>query len=229
MRYVNGTWQAVQEQLSSARVFCFIAFCLVLAMSGCNSMNRATNGDPLFGSPPPPKKALAEGPAPNSATVTVLPPPTAPLNGASTASLASGQRQFDPDKDLRIANPNPNATAGIQGWAGPTGNAPKPDTGATLQSPQPVTPATQRETVPVSNPGNAGVARPSTFEEAKQKLEARGVLWQRLEHVNENGDWKFACSVPNRQDPRRHRTYSAEAPDYLSAIQAVLDQIDKDP
>jgi hypothetical protein len=66
------------------------------------------------------------------------------------------------------------------------------------------------------------------YEEAQARLTARGVSWQRLETWGEQGDWKFTCSVPNRQNPYISRTYEAEAHDPLSAVRGVLDQLDHD-
>jgi len=198
---------------------------LALGLPACNTPNRATTGDPLFGSPPPRK--TAEGPATPGAAVTVLPPVATPNNGTSTAALASGQpRQYDPDKDLRIASQGTNA--GIQGWAGPT-NPTQPVTGATLHGPEPVvTPATQPAAIPVNNSVIPAGDRLNAFEQAQSKLKARGALWQRLEVSGTDDNWSFACSVPNRQDPKKHRTYEAHARDYVAAMQAVIDQIDKD-
>jgi hypothetical protein len=58
-------------------------------------------------------------------------------------------------------------------------------------------------------------------------LAARGIIWQRLE-TGANGEWKFTCSVPNRQNPRVRRTYEARGTDPVTAVRAALDQIDKD-
>ncbi len=80
--------------------------------------------------------------------------------------------------------------------------------------------------LPLPNPtGNSQVI---TYEQAQERLAARGVAWQRLETGGEQGEWKFSCSIPNRQNPNVSRTYEARACDFLTAIRAVLDQIDKE-
>jgi hypothetical protein len=57
---------------------------------------------------------------------------------------------------------------------------------------------------------------------------ARGITWFRLETADDAGGYKFSCSIPNRQNRLINRTYEAQAPSELAAIQAVLDQIDKE-
>jgi len=54
-----------------------------------------------------------------------------------------------------------------------------------------------------------------TYEGAQAQLTARGVTWQRLETWGDQGDWKFTCSIPNKQNPYISRTYEAEAHDPL--------------
>jgi hypothetical protein len=83
---------------------------------------------------------------------------------------------------------------------------------------------------PVATPGFAltGGGRATTYEQAQALLAARGVKVQRLESTGENGEWKFICSVPNRQNPQISRTYEARATDPIAAVRAVLDQLDKD-
>jgi hypothetical protein len=70
--------------------------------------------------------------------------------------------------------------------------------------------------------------RVSTYEQAKTLLLGRGATWWRLEAVNDQGQYKFSCSIPNRANPLISRTYEATAPNDLGAIQAVLDHIDRD-
>jgi hypothetical protein len=70
-------------------------------------------------------------------------------------------------------------------------------------------------------------ARLDTFEQARAQLETRGISWYRLE-TGDSGTYKFSCSVPNRQNRMVSRTYEAQAGSELAAIQAVLDQIDRE-
>jgi hypothetical protein len=73
----------------------------------------------------------------------------------------------------------------------------------------------------------ASTGRPMSYDQAQAALAARGVQWQRLEAVGP--EWKFTCSVPSRQDQQRSRTYEGRAATYLAAIQAVLEQMDREP
>jgi hypothetical protein len=60
-------------------------------------------------------------------------------------------------------------------------------------------------------------------------LKQRGVTWQRLELLPEDGKWKFQCSIPDRNTPSINHQYLTEKPlsEPLAAIRAVLAQIDK--
>jgi hypothetical protein len=58
-------------------------------------------------------------------------------------------------------------------------------------------------------------------------LAGRGVQGQRLEKWGDSG-WKFTCSVPSRTGTNAFRTYVGQAATDLGAIQAVLDQIDRE-
>jgi hypothetical protein len=80
-----------------------------------------------------------------------------------------------------------------------------------------------------SNPGPAPDGRGAAFDEALRQIAARGPLWQDLKSVGQNGEWKYSCSIPNRQNPRIRRTYEAQAGDPTAAIRAVLEQLEKDP
>jgi hypothetical protein len=60
-------------------------------------------------------------------------------------------------------------------------------------------------------------------------LKARGMVFYRLETWGDNGDLKFSCAIPNRQNPNIRRMYEALAHDPLVALQSTLDQVDRDP
>ena len=59
-------------------------------------------------------------------------------------------------------------------------------------------------------------------------LRQRGATFQRLETWGDDGEWKFSCAIPNRQNPAIRRTYEARAGDPMVAVRAVIDQIDKE-
>jgi len=129
----------------------------------------------------------------------------------STAALASngGGKPLPGGTDLRIGNTSPG------NWPG--------QPGATLQQPalaaQPV--SSVRGVSPTG-------ARALTYEQAIALLAAKGVKWRKLEMIVERNESKFSCSIPNPQNPNISRYYEASAATDLAAIQAVLDQMDKD-
>ena len=193
-------------------------------LTGCSGFNEALGNDPLLGGPP--LRAAAAATAPPG-PVAALPPPAA-NSTLSTAALAAGApRPSDAAPDLRIGSSGPST--GNDGWGSPssTGQA-AGGSGALLRPPEAITqPAPRQELATVSNPG-APRDRAITYEQAQEEMKKRGVLWQRLEMVAESGEWKYSCSIPNRQDPKLRRTYEARAADPVSAIRAVLEQLDKD-
>jgi hypothetical protein len=208
-----------------ARLIGFLPFGCWL-MVGCSNFGQqtSTGPDPLLGGPP--IKATAGMPAKTGGTVATLPAPIPENNpGLSNASLASitPLRGADSNRDLRIGSNTSDP------WARQNGPVPRSDgSGAVLRGPEPVTePVAHREEA-VATPVAQASGRIATYEQAQAQLAARGVVWQRLENTTDKSEWQFSCSVPNRQNPRLRRTYQARAADHLSAIKAVLDQIDKD-
>ncbi len=180
----------------------------VLCWIGCAGTPSRLSGDPLVGGGP----ALTANTG-GDATAKLsapLPPLPAPNSTASNAALASNPgRPLDGRHDLQINDPrqdssNPN-------WSVPGGNA------APLPQDRAVTPAY----------ASANGSRLGSFEQAKAQLDARGVTWYRLES-GEPGMFKFSCSVPNRHNRTLSRTHEAQAASELAAIQAVLDQIDRE-
>jgi hypothetical protein len=201
------------------------ALSILLGLTGCAGDKEATTADPLLGPPvkAPPKTAAA--PAPNQPQVASLPPLPSTGPGTSTAALAGLQRPGGMDNDLRI--PNSNGTA--NGWGGPpqpivdTAVLHRPE--ATADTASIATPRAATQPTPAQAPAPGSF---TTYEQALQELKTRGVLWHRLELIGDTGEWRFSCSVPNRQTTRLRRTYMANNRDYLAAIRSVLDQIDHD-
>lgn len=181
-----------------------------LGVAGCTGDLANAGVDPLLGPSAAARPAAqAAGPAPGS--VTPLPRLPAPSSLTSNAALASGAPTVpDSGQDLRIAD----------AYRKP--EAPASPGGTVLRRPEPVF-----QPAGLAAPA-APVAALGTFEQAQAALTARGVTWQRLETLADAGEWKFSCSVPNRQNPAVNRTYEARARDALSAIQAVIDQIDRE-
>jgi hypothetical protein len=194
-------------------------------LAGCaGSSNFAS--DPLLGGPPAPRPTGLAPAAPAGQSQTAVPPLSAPHASSSTASLATGTfPPLDPRPDLRTAGP-----AGT--WKGSA-----TPVGATLQAPELAGAAfPRRESSPPAGIALTGTtrpvtptnARPLTYEQAQALLSARGVTWQRLEAGTEPGEWHFSCSVPNRQNPHIRRVYEARAGHAIAAMQAVLEQMDRE-
>jgi hypothetical protein len=73
----------------------------------------------------------------------------------------------------------------------------------------------------------AAATRLASYEQARAQLQARGVTWFRLE-TSDQGGYQFSCSIPNRQNKNLSRNYETQAQTELAAIQAALEQIDKE-
>jgi hypothetical protein len=168
-------------------------------LAGCATDSRRANNDPLLGGGP--RTGVA------AAGTTVTPPLPATTPG-STAALAS----------ITARPPDPR-TAAIRIGDNPQGGVASATT--QLRPPEPVARLTSNVPAPPAAP------RVTSYEQAQTVLLGRGVLWQNL-MTGEQGEWKFSCSLPNRQDPSRNRTYEGRGPTYLAAVQAVLDQVEKD-
>ncbi len=195
---------------------------LWMGLCGCAADSRVA-GDPLTGDRT--AAALPSKYTPGGAVK--APPPAAlpaPHGAGSTAALASGAfPQFDGGRELRIgAGREPNATT----TSGNTWRGSGASGGVTLNRPEPLD-AAPSGSAPGFTPAG-GTSRPLTEEQAWAQVEARGATWQRLETWGEAGEWKFSCSVPNRQNPSVRRFYEARANDRLSAMRAVLEQMDRE-
>jgi hypothetical protein len=200
----------------------------LLVLAGCAGDNRvATTFDPLLGGPPlrpagPAARPPAQTAGPPPAAGSLPPSSPAPFSPASNAALAAGApRPSGTGNELRIGSPDGS-------WAGQGPAAAGEASGAVLRRPQPVIePVGQRSPAAGAGPSESG-APLTTYEQAQAQLAARGVVWQRQERNADTGEWKFSCAIPNRQNPNLRRMYEARAADYLSAIRAVLEQIDRE-
>jgi hypothetical protein len=202
--------------LGRASLHVVLAICFMASVTGgCSTVNKKSQGDPLFGGVKP-------QPGLTGAANTSVPPLPGPTATASTAALASvNPRPLDGSHDLRIPDTT-GSTGGGQGFS---------PSGTQLQQPVIGAPPTQgfapvsRQGPPVAHFGAMAGSSNLSYEAAQARLSALGVAWQRLETF---GDWKFTCSIPNKQNPYISRTYEADAHDPLSAVHGVLDQIEHD-
>jgi hypothetical protein len=67
---------------------------------------------------------------------------------------------------------------------------------------------------------------PTTTDAAAAILNRKGAEWQRPSANPETGEVLFRCGIPNPKT-NKVRIYEARAKDQLSAMQAVIEQIDK--
>jgi hypothetical protein len=203
------------------------ALCL---LAGCRTTSspepKQAPVDPLLGGPPIPQKGTSSpSSSPRADATPALP---APSSSTSPAALANGAvPTLDPSRELSINDRGSGTPATpTGGWRGPgsaAGGAPDVQLRPPVPAGQPGAPP--RQDAP---PVPAAAPRVATFEQAEEALSARGVTWQRLETAADTGEWKFSCFIPNRANPNVHRTYEARARDQVAALQAVLDQIDRE-
>jgi len=221
---------------------------VTVVLTGCASTKSGGGGskpngeDPLLGgvsAPPPQATALASNPAvsPPPGAIGTLGRPTSggrePLTqptAASPAVLATGAYPPLPGgQDLRIGTPPPviggnrvlpkNQTPpGVLAVVTADPNHGQPGTAGQVSAPG---------VVPLDANGQRNAPAPATAGGLDQALAAIAALqpkWHRLEGSTP-GTWRFSCSVPDKQEPTKSRTYEAEGPTALAAVQQVLDQI----
>jgi hypothetical protein len=146
-----------------------------------------------------------------------------PKRNEAAAVAATTQSSMPTVSDLGIRGPssdlNATGSAAASAWSG--------------QESKTVAPASASSGRPSLTPGQptavtvGGGPRVRSFEEAQQFLAAHGVKWQDLQTTGE-GEWKFSCSIPNKNNPNSVRTYEARDRYGLNAIQKVIDQISRD-
>jgi hypothetical protein len=207
-----------------------------LVLTGCSTTTKssqpakAPTTDPLFGAVnvKPASYTPSDSPTPNNNVSTNVPTSTmpAPSSTTSTAALASGGHpSLDATHDLRIAS---NDTPPRDAWRGQAG-----DPAIVLNRPEamPTTPdaAAPNNTRPANGimltGASAGIV---SFDQAWGALRARGMTWSVLESGDNANEWKFACWIPNRQNPDIHRSYEAGGNDPLGVLRMVLAKIDQD-
>jgi hypothetical protein len=64
------------------------------------------------------------------------------------------------------------------------------------------------------------------YEQLKGQLKDRGMNWEKWESEGDRG--RFTCTVTDPADPKKTRSYSVNAASELEAMQAVIDQIDRE-
>jgi hypothetical protein len=152
-----------------------------------------------------------------------VPPLSAPSSTGSNAALASGAglRSLDPSRELRIGPPTAPTGPGAA-WQGRGATGP-----ITLQGPQPAGKEEPVKLEPKATPVTlTGTGSAPGYEQLKAQLLQRGATMLRLDTSAETGESIFNCWVPDAKNPNLLQRYEARARDDLSAMRAVLEQLD---
>jgi hypothetical protein len=81
--------------------------------------------------------------------------------------------------------------------------------------------------VPLDAAGNRTNVTPTTaggLDQALASISNLNPKWQKLEHLGAEG-WRFTCSIPDRQEPNKSRTFEGDGPTALLAVQSVLERV----
>jgi hypothetical protein len=212
-------------------IFLVFAFPFLL-LTGCAQDNRRptpNTTDPLFGGTPikPASLSLPATPEPQNTTSnsnnnvsSTMPAPSSTTSAAALA--AGGHPSLDAAHDLRIANGQPPRDA----WRGQSSEA-----GIALNKPEPAPEAaapSRTDPRPTNGVLLTSGSAVVSFDQAWAALRMRGMTWSCLESSDSPNEWKFACWIPNRQNPDIHRSYEAAGSDPLGVLRAVLAKIDQD-
>lgn len=228
-----------------------LASCFV-TLAGCQAPNESRaqpGGDVLFGEKPFEKPSIGPTPPPqNRANLQAPQPPTATASKSITSMIANPDPLLG-GKSIAITDPNARPAGNPQGsWMAkdkqPTPGVTVGGNGSpsvTIRSPelppvQPVPPPTVQiqpiDYAPVPNSAQPPPPMPQTgsvpfadYNQLMAALKARGVLWTNQQGVA--GGVRFSAGLPNPQDNSYERVVEATAPDYRSAIIAVLRKIDE--
>lgn len=213
----------------------------LLALAGCESgFGSRLKNDPMLGisTPPAPVPApTAPSTSPALASSGPLPPLPATYTTPGTVAVAGGETATPENPhNLRITG-DPVAPASVPGTGAVRGTAP----GVTVGHPEPTQVGAVSKLAAPPNSGGLGATPPTsatlsasaaniqTYEDAQRYLKQHGVNWQRLS--GDEGEWKYSCGIPNASNPHLSRTYQTKRafPDPLSAIRAVIGEIEQTP
>ncbi len=210
MRRRRETANRASSRWASAALTTLAGTLAALGLAGCaNHAGKLpnNNGDPLFGpgqggAPPPPGRSSANVQQVPSAQA------TNPLSNASLATSLPGSRP------LAITP---------AGFSAATTSTPIPRRQEPIVQSVPRDGTVPRD-VPAASPTSSSASN-ATQNPLQEQLRARNVLWQKADDVADGV--KFACIVASRHNPDVTHFYEATARDYTSAVQAVLQQIDR--
>lgn len=198
---MSGAWRFL-----TSTTFRVLALAMLAGGLGCQGgAPKTQDSDPLLGGTPLPRTSSGAVPTrrDSSAQVRGEVPPIPPANSTrSPAALTLGE-------------------------VAPSGDRRTPATGVTLHGPR----AREGKESGSTTAPSASTSNPAlgSYESVQEQLRARGVVWQQLRQV-ENEEWHFICAIPDPRQGNLRRNYEARAVGRhgLAAIQAVLEEIDRD-
>lgn len=219
---------------------CLLLFALSLgAWTGCEGTSGGRRqGDPMLGFQPPSAPAPAPSDPGNAGAVASsgsIPPLPASYTTPGTVPVAGGETATPENvRDLRMTTDtavpaSPQGTAAARGSAPAitVGNPEPAPTGVIANATMPPASSVAGPAAPPPPPPASKGVNIQSYEDAQRYLKQHGVNWQRLS--GDEGEWKFACGIPNPSNPRMNKTYqtSRAFPDDLSAIRAVIAEIEQ--
>lgn len=226
--------ESVRKRVIARKCLRAVGLAGMLLPLGCNNLrpNQATaQADPLLGGLNAPAAGARPLPGPTqpAPSPSVNTPPLSSANPTSNAALAAGAFQpLSGGSELSIGGGGPSAVR-LQAPTFTPANAPPPPVQplaptapiAVVTAPAESSPAAPAQPTFRSSPTGGRVM---SIDQAQVVLERHNVRWQRIDRTPA-GEWKFSCSIPDRQDPSKSRTYVAEAATQLGAYQAALERI----
>ncbi len=200
--------------------FCLLspAFCLLPA--GCAPDDFASN-DPLIGGPPVRPPSAVVGPIqPVAGVVPPLPQTAPPCTPAALTGATRGP--LDPAREMRIG-----ADTGAPTWQA-SGGGPA---GVALQPPQPITGgAVPLQPKPAPDGQLTGNASTPSYEQLRAQLVQRGVTQISIKADYKTGQIVLSAFIPSKDEPNKQQRFDVPpARDEVSAMQALLEKLDKGP
>lgn len=188
-------------------------------LTGCSGGTPPKNGpDPLIPGPPIPK----EGATARGAQDKPLPVMPAPGGATTNAEIAAGAvPKLDKERDLRIPGDKDPTDSWRDNTSGVSLGTPGPARAGGSLPPVP----TVGGFTPAGGPTGGAI---TSVDQGLHALERYGVKGFRLEQQRETGQWRCTCSIPNKDKPTFKQTYDTTAADPLSALRAVVDQVERD-
>ncbi|MSR31754.1 MAG: hypothetical protein EXR99_09640 [Gemmataceae bacterium] len=212
---------------------CYVAFAWGLA--GCqNSGGNSSALDKYFG-PLPSANGANNGASVNNGAGGFSPVSPTPIAFGNPA-VSDKDPLFGGVPVSRI--PSPTANAAIPGTFN-SGQGGLPNLPSPSSATSPAALATgsfstldpsRNNVMPVGvNPAPAvsPFGTPEEFRSLMQQITTRGLAWQRLDYNPQAGEWKFYCAIKDPSQPGVTRNFETTARTDVSALRAVLNEIDR--